>query len=597
MKKMSMPALLAAARLVLPSFLRKPTPTYSLAAPVLNQPTRDLPSIDLSMFHVDPTIATRPVPRGLVGATVRADAGDDAKALVRQIQGAFEAYKESVTEQLKAKADDVVLNERLGKIDATLSDLEAALDKSAKAAAAARLTGGRDREVPDADYSKLFGSFVREGTREQEEKLKSEQRVGVRAAMSEGSAADGGLTAPIEWDRTVTGRLKLITPMRQEATVQSISKAGFIKLFTDRAVGSGWVGETASRPATSTPQFTALPFVPGELYANAAASQDLLDDSEIDMENWLTGEIETEFSRQEGIAFVGGDGANKPFGFLQYVTGAAQAARHPWGDIKLVNSLAAAGITTDAVMDIVYALPAMYTPNAKFFMNRTSLRGIRKLKDGQSNYIWHANSGTGHVDIIESGTVTSTGIAQVAGDRFQILYNGRQVIYSRNGSTFRAISATGGLTLYLDSSIYQVGQKISGLTFAAAGVAGVDAVTGAHLIQTQDVDFPITSNSTSISITTFHGVLTTGETILFDTITINGLSPSTFYCVFKDLDALTSAAAYIAQVYPAMDGFTHPHWVYMGKQATSEASPTPVYPTPPTPPPGHGGGGGKGPIP
>ena len=176
--------------------------------------------------------------------------------------------------------------------------------------------------------------------------------------------------------------------MRQEATVQPISKAGFIKLFTDRAVGSGWVGETASRPATSTPQFTALPFVPGEIYANAAASQDLLDDSEINMESWLTGEIETEFSRQEGIAFTGGDGSNKPFGFLAYITGGAQAARHPWGDIKLINSLNATGVTPDAVMDIVYALPAMYTPNAKFFMNRSSLRMVRKLKDGQGNFIW-----------------------------------------------------------------------------------------------------------------------------------------------------------------------------------------------------------------
>lgn len=374
-------------------------PLRALFAPrapkMLNLPTNDLSKIDLSMFQMDDAPSIRAahglvpqMPRGLVGATVRAEVSGDVKELFGKLNGAFEEFKASHTEQLKSKVDDVVLNERLGKIDATLNDLEAALDKAAKAAANDRLNGPGGRVIPDADYSKLFGSFVREGTREQEDKLKSEQKVGVRAAMSEGSAADGGLTAPIEWDRTVTGRLKLITPMRAESTVQSISKAGFIKLFTDRSVGSGWVGETASRPATSTPQFTALPFVPGEIYANAAASQDLLDDSEIDIESWLTGEIETEFSRQEGIAFVNGDGANKPYGFLAYITGGAQAGRHPWGDIKLINSLAATGFNTDGIMDIMYALPAMYTPNAKFFMNRTSLRGVRKLKDGQGNYIW-----------------------------------------------------------------------------------------------------------------------------------------------------------------------------------------------------------------
>jgi HK97 family phage major capsid protein len=331
--------------------------------------------------------AVVPTPRAITGFGIRAE-NSDPKAMIAALQGAFDQFKAKNDEAVGKKADDALIQAELTKINKTMGDIEAALDKAALEAAAAKLAGGRQRDVPDADYSGLFGSFMREGTREQEDKLKAEQKKGVRAALSEGSPADGGLTAPIEWDRTVTGRLKLITPMRAEATVQSISKAGFTKLFTDRSVGSGWVGETASRPATSTPQFTSLAFTPGEIYANAAASQDLLDDSEVDIENWLTSEVETEFSRQEGIAFVNGDGANKPFGFLQYVTGGAQAARHPWGDIKLLNSTNANTFATDGLVDIIYALPQVYTPGAKFFLNRTSLRGIRKLKDGQGNYIW-----------------------------------------------------------------------------------------------------------------------------------------------------------------------------------------------------------------
>ena len=182
--------------------------------------------------------------------------------------------------------------------------------------------------------------------------------------------------------------MKLISPLRAEATVQSISKAGFIKLFTDRQLGSGWVGETASRPATSTPQFTALTFMPGEIYANAAASQDLLDDGEVNIEQWLPGEIETEFARQEGIAFVAGDGSNKPYGVLAYLTGGAQAARHPWGAIITRNSGAAADLTADQVSNIVYDLPAMYTPNAKWFMNRKTMGKVRLLQDTQKRYLW-----------------------------------------------------------------------------------------------------------------------------------------------------------------------------------------------------------------
>ncbi|WP_267386530.1 phage major capsid protein [Sphingomonas sp. GC_Shp_3] len=370
MRKMNMAALAAVATVLAYPF-RTLAPKSRLT---LTAPTLDVEAI-----------AARPMPRALVGVSVRADATGDPKAMIAALNTAFEEFKTTHDDKIKGKVDALV-DTKLEAINATLNDLTKAIDDQAKAAAAELLLGSK--KPVDAAYTGLFGSYMREGTREQEEKLKAEQKVGVRAAMSEGSPADGGLTAPIEWDRTVTERLKLISPLRAESTVQSISKAGFIKLFTDRQLGSGWVGETASRPATSTPQFTALPFVPGEIYANAAASQDLLDDSEVDMETWLPNEIETEFSRQEGIAFIGGDGANKPYGVLSYVTGGSAAARHPWGAIA-VRAVAKAGtIDADAVSQLIYDLAAMYQPNAKFFMNRQTMSTIRLLKDGQGRYLW-----------------------------------------------------------------------------------------------------------------------------------------------------------------------------------------------------------------
>ena len=204
----------------------------------------------------------------------------------------------------------------------------------------------------------------------------------------------------------------------------NISKAGFTKLFTDRGVGGGWVGETASRPATATPQFTALGFGLGQLYANAAASQDVLDDAEIDLENWLV-EIATEFARQEGIGFVAGDGVNKPFGFLNYATGGSAATRHPWGAIEVVNSGAATGFAADGIVDTIYKLPAIYTPGAKFFTNRSSLGAIRKLKDGQNNYLWQPTfvagqpstlAGYAVVDMPDMPNVAAGNLALAFGD-------------------------------------------------------------------------------------------------------------------------------------------------------------------------------------
>ncbi|CAN5317526.1 phage major capsid protein [soil metagenome] len=329
-----------------------------------------------------------PMPRALIGRTIKAD-GSDPKALIEQIQTAVKEMREindTRLGKLEAKVDPLDVAQ-FDKISETVTALEKTFnDLNAKVAANA-LNGAQTAQPLDPEYTGIFSAFMREGAHETE--LKAAHKAGMpRAAMTEGSNADGGYTTPVEWDRTIAGRLKLISPMRQNAQVQNTSKSGFSKLFTDRAVGSGWVGETASRPATSTPQFTALTFGVGEIYANPAATQTLLDDSEIDIAAWLAGEVETEFERQESIAFLSGDGTNKPHGLLTYVTGAANAARHPWGDIKVTNSGNANLLTSDPLITMIYELPAAYAPNAKFYSNRSSLAAIRKLKDGQGNYLW-----------------------------------------------------------------------------------------------------------------------------------------------------------------------------------------------------------------
>lgn len=192
----------------------------------------------------------------------------------------------------------------------------------------------------------------------------------------------------MEWDRTITDKLVELSPFRQLATVQSVSGAGFRKLFNLGGTASGWVGETAARPQTATGTFASLDFGWGEIYANPAATQQLLDDSAINLESWLAGEVNTEFAKQEGAAFVSGDGVNKPTGILTYVTGGANAAKHPFGAITAVNSGAAAAITADAIIDLIYDLPSAYTGGARFTMNRKTQAEIRKLKDGQGNYLW-----------------------------------------------------------------------------------------------------------------------------------------------------------------------------------------------------------------
>ena len=212
--------------------------------------------------------------------------------------------------------------------------------------------------------------------------------------------------APIEWDRTITNKLVEVSPMRQIAQVQSISGAGFKKVFNLGGTGSGWVGETAARPQTATGTFGVLNYVPGEIYANPAATQQILDDAEIDLEAWLANEVETEFALQEGIAFVAGNGVNKPTGFLTYAEGAANATAHPFGAIPTTTVAAVAAFTSDELIDLVYSLPGALSQNARFVMNRNTLARIRKLKDGDGNYLWQPSYQAGQPQQVLAFPVT-----------------------------------------------------------------------------------------------------------------------------------------------------------------------------------------------
>lgn len=131
-------------------------------------------------------------------------------------------------------------------------------------------------------------------------------------ALGSSSDAIGGYAVPEEIDAVIDRTLTAISPIRAIANVVKVGSAGYRKLVTTGGTPSGWVGFEAARPETNTPSFTEIVPANGELYANPAASQQMLDDAMFDVENWLANEIATEFARAEGMAFVKGNGVNQP---------------------------------------------------------------------------------------------------------------------------------------------------------------------------------------------------------------------------------------------------------------------------------------------
>ena len=137
-------------------------------------------------------------------------------------------------------------------------------------------------------------------------------------AMSIGTPGDGGYLVPEEVEREIGKRLAAISPIRAIASVREISGNVYKKPFMTAGPATGWVAETASRPQTNSPTLDELSFPAAELYAMPAATGALLEDTAVNLDEWIAGEVEQVFAVQEGAAFVNGDGTNKPKGFLQY---------------------------------------------------------------------------------------------------------------------------------------------------------------------------------------------------------------------------------------------------------------------------------------
>jgi HK97 family phage major capsid protein len=355
-------------------------------------------------------VAAKQPPRGIVSG-VRAEG--DVKALVAQLNQAFATFKDEHNQQvvaLKKGQSDALQALKVDQINEHISDLQAAVDAATTKMAAMEMNGASGaRPLKDKEYSESFQAHMRRGD--------------VQAALNKGAAEDGGYTSPVEWDRTITDKLLIVSPMRSLCSVQAVGGTGYKKLVNLRGTTSGWVGETDDRPETDTPKLKEQGYSWGELYANPSATQQMLDDSEIDIEAWLAGEVDVEFAYQEGKAFVSGDGVKKPRGLLTYAAGGTNL--HPLGGIEVIPSGAAGAITGDGLLDLVYALPETFTGNAKFAMNRNTMLKIRKLKDSDNNYLWQPSLQAGQpstlagyaiADIPDMPGVAANSLAVAFGD-------------------------------------------------------------------------------------------------------------------------------------------------------------------------------------
>ncbi len=325
----------------------------------------------------------------------------DVELVAQDLQKKFDEFKEkndarlSAVEQEKGKLAGEVeaLNGKLSELD----ELKTSLEEELKAV---KRPGGGAPNKDAAEHKAAFMTFIRKG--KDDGLLELQQK-----ALQVGSDADGGYAVPEELDRTILDLLQDEVVMRQEATVISLGGSDYKKLVNLGGTSSGWVGETDARPATDTSKLGQITPFMGEIYGNPQATQQMLDDAFFNVEDWINSELAIEFSEKEEVAFTSGDGTKKPKGFLSYPSALDKDATRPFGTLQHVLSGVAAGVTADAVLNLIYTLRKVHRTGARFMMNNNSLFAIRLLKDSEGNYLWRPG-----LELDQPSSLAGYGIAE-----------------------------------------------------------------------------------------------------------------------------------------------------------------------------------------
>ncbi|EPC4488933.1 phage major capsid protein [Serratia liquefaciens] len=325
----------------------------------------------------------------------------DVEEVAQALQKKFDEFKEkndkrldAVEQEKGALAGQVeTLNGKLTELD----ELKTSLEEELKAI---KRPGGGTQSKTANEHKAGFMQFMRKG---QEDGLRElEQK-----ALQTGVDADGGYAVPEELDRSLLDILKDSVVMRQEASIITVGTSDYKKLVNLHGAGSGWVGETSARPETNTPKLEQIvPFM-GEIYGNPQATQKMLDDAFFNVEDWINSELALEFSEQEEVAFTTGNGMLKPKGFLAYPSALTGDKTRAFGTLQHLLSGAAAGVTADAIIKLVYTLRKVHRTGAKFMMNNSALFQVRILKDSEGNYLWRPG-----LELDQPSTLVGYGIAE-----------------------------------------------------------------------------------------------------------------------------------------------------------------------------------------
>ncbi len=283
------------------------------------------------------------------------------------VQKALDDLTKSVGDRLAAletKGIDPKLIERLDRIEAKANRLSA---------------GGGDADKEGAAQElKAWLTYLRKGPQCDDISLK---------ALTIANDTAAGYLAPAETSAEFVRDLVQVSPIRQYASVRNSSAPSVKYPRRTGITNAKWEGEIEESDA-SEPTFGQLEITSRRLATYVDISNSLLMGSDGAAEAEVRLALSEDFGQKEGAAFVSGNGVTEPEGILTA------------SGVGSVANGSTSALSTDSLIGLMYSLPALYRNRGVWLLNGTTLAAIRKLKDGQNNYLWQPSFQAGQPETI-----------------------------------------------------------------------------------------------------------------------------------------------------------------------------------------------------
>ena len=317
----------------------------------------------------------------------------EATERLHSLGNAWEQFKQVNDTRLgelerKGYADPLYL-EHLHKINDALDQQKHRMDRmeTVQARPGREMANLGYRGDDGSEYKSAFCGYLRKGMDSALEQLQTK-------SLSAGTDANGGYLVPNQMSDMIVQIVNESSPMRQLASIETISSDSLDLIEDTTDMDAAWGDETTVRSAeTTAPTLGRNTIDTFEMYAQPQATQKLIDDASIDLEQWIAQKVGDKMARLEATAFITGDGTTKPKGILSYAAGTS------FGQIQQLVSGIDGAASADSLVKLYYALKDEYARRSTFLMHRTTVQAVRLLKEATTNqYLWQPGLAAGTPD-------------------------------------------------------------------------------------------------------------------------------------------------------------------------------------------------------